>query len=100
LVEVEPNDKLLFNGHDGLHLDFERAKIEFPDPEGVGEFINEISAWAIHGSATTSPTLQIEGKGDVFCMGIPVRNVDFYREQSIEMAKFGMNILILSCCRS
>jgi hypothetical protein len=94
LVEVEPNAKLLFTGHDGLNLDFERAKFEFPDPEGVGEFINEISEWAIHGSATDPPTLQIEGKGDVFCMGIPVRNVDFYREQSIEMAIFGKSFLV------
>lgn len=95
MVEIEPNTKLLFTGEDGLHLDFKKAKLEFPDPEGLGEFINDITAWTIHGVATDPPTLQIEGKGDVFCMGIPVRNVDFYREQSIEMAKFGMMRLVL-----
>lgn len=91
MVEVEPNDKLLFSGYDGLNLDFKRAKLEFPDPEALGEFINDISAWSINSTAFLQPpTLQIEGKGDVFCVGIPVRNVDFYREQSVEIAKFGM----------
>lgn len=94
-MEAEPRDKLLFTGTDGLNLDFKRARFEFPDPAALADFTNEISSWLINGTAKLPPTLQIEGKGDVFCMGIPVRNVNFYREQSIEMAKFGIHDFIL-----
>lgn len=44
--------------------------------------------WYLRGANDTVPfELVVDGRGDVICMGIPVRNIDFHREQSLEFIR-------------
>ena len=99
LFDLELNDKVYMNGWDPTTLNLERNGLIVRDPDNLADFINSMSRWFLSGNMSTTSApydLLIDGKGDVLCLGIPVRNVDFHREQSLDILKqyFGIFALI------
>jgi hypothetical protein len=84
------------NGWEGTLLDFKENSLTVRDPENLARFvngmvylaINDKAEWYLKGANETVPySLSIAGKGDVVCMGIPVRNINFARKQNLDFIK-------------